>query len=743
MRILPQFELPENAMANLRRSLETTQGLNARKRRGYGLNVLLGLIVVFSLGAPALHAADDCLACHGPATGLVNSKGTAITVKPEALAHSVHEDLRCVDCHSGAAKSGHTAQTAAASCLTCHDDVAAKLSASAHALLGDLQDSSTCIACHGTHQVVKPAARGAEFCANCHTTEVSQYKASIHGRAHDHLNGDAPTCQSCHGLTHQVVAAVDARSPVNKANLPDTCGRCHSNPALAAKYLFTMALPVEAYRQSVHGRAIQQGNLHAAACNDCHVVHDILPSSDPQSKIWKQNVASTCGKCHSNVYDVYRESIHGQAVAAGVLQAATCTDCHGEHRILAPGNPQSPVYLANVSQVTCSRCHANAQLMARFNVPGARVPSYDDSYHGLASRAGQQTVANCASCHGVHNIFPSSDPRSTVSKTSLGKTCGKCHPDAGQRFAIGLVHTLPASTAGGRVLDFVQAFYLLAIPTIVGFMLLHNLLDWWRKARRALAQNRQGHGQVRLTLNERAQHVLLLGSFMVLVITGFALKYPHSFWAEPIVRWERDFPLRGWLHRIAGVVLMGASVYHLIYLFTRRDGRRWVKDMLPKIRDAREAVHTMSYNLGHRPNPPSYARFNYIEKAEYWALVWGTAVMALTGVLLWSHDWILAYLPYPMSVLDVTTAVHFYEAILATLSILIWHFYAVIFDPEVYPLKWTVLTGRAPEHEVREEEEDAAPPAPTTPKTEATAPSASGQAPSPPASENPPSTTAP
>jgi formate dehydrogenase gamma subunit len=730
-------------MVNLRRCLEPAQSLRTRRRQGFGLNVLLGLMLVFSLGAPALHAADDCLACHGPAAGLVNSKGRAITVKPDALAQSVHKDFRCVNCHPGAAKSGHTAETAAASCLTCHDDVAAKLRAGAHTMLGDPQDSSTCITCHGTHEVVEPAARGAEFCATCHTTEVNEYKASIHGRAQAHLNGDAPTCLSCHGPTHQVVAVADARSPVNKANLPDTCGRCHSNPALAAKYLFTVALPVEAYRQSVHGRAIQQGNLHAAACNDCHGVHDILPSSDPRSKIWKQNVASTCGKCHSNVYDVYRESIHGQAVAAGALQAATCTDCHGEHRILAPGNPQSPVYLANVSQVTCSRCHADTQLMARFNVPGARVPTYEDSYHGLASRAGQQTVANCASCHGVHNIFPSSDPRSTVNKANLGKTCGKCHPDAGQRFAIGSVHTLPTSTVGGRVLDFVKAFYLLAIPTIVGFMLLHNLLDWWRKARRVLAQSRQGHGQMRLTLNERAQHVLLLVSFIVLVITGFALKYPHSFWAEPIVRWEKDFPLRGWLHRIAGVMLIGASAYHLIYLFTSRDGRRWVKDMLPKVRDVREAVHTVSYNLGHRPNPPRYARFNYIEKAEYWALVWGTAVMAFTGILLWSHDWVLAYLPYPMSVLDVTTAVHFYEAILATFSILIWHFYAVIIDPEVYPLKWTVVTGRAPEHEVREEEEDAAPPAPTTPKTEATAPSENGQAPSPPTSHTPPSTTTP
>jgi formate dehydrogenase gamma subunit len=640
---------------------------------------------------------------------MVNSQGKAITVKPASLAHSVHKDLGCVDCHAGAAKSGHTAKTASASCLTCHDDVAVKLSASAHAMLGDPKDSSTCIACHGTHDVVNPATRGPQFCATCHATEVSQYNLSIHGRARAKLNGDAPTCQSCHGPAHQVVASSDAKSPVSKANLPDTCGKCHSNPALAAKYMFTVALPVEAYKQSVHGRAIQQGNLNAASCNDCHGVHDILPSSDPHSKIWKQNVASTCAQCHKNVYDIYRASIHGQAVAAGVTDAATCTDCHGEHRILAPGNPESTVYLANVSQVTCSRCHANTQLMARFNVPASRVPTYEDSYHGLASSSGRQTVANCASCHGVHDIFASSDPRSTVNKANLGKTCGKCHPDAGQRFAIGLVHTLPTATAGGRALDLVKAFYLLAIPIILGFMVLHNLLDWWRKARRTLAQYRAGHGQVRLTLNERIQHVALLVSFIALVVTGFALKYPHAFWAEPIVQWEKNFPLRGWLHRLAGVVLIGASVYHLIYLFTKRDGRLWMKAMFPKVRDVQDAVQTVGYNLGYRPAPPRYARFNYMEKAEYLALVWGTILMAATGILLWAHDAVLADLPHALAVLEVTTAVHFYEAILATFSILIWHFYFVIFDPDVYPLKWTVLTGRAPEHEVREEEEEATP----------------------------------
>src|SRR5208283_4867350 len=278
MRILPQFDPSKRTIVNLRRNVQPPQASISQTRYGrrrLGLYIVFGLVLTFSVTVTSLLAANDCLSCHRPETGMVNSNGKVITVNPNPLAHSVHKDLGCVDCHAGATKSGHTAKMASASCLTCHDDVAVKLSASAHAMLGDPKDSSTCITCHGTHDVVKPATRGPQFCATCHATEVGQYNLSIHGRAHAKMNGDAPTCQSCHAPAHEVVAASDAKSPVNKVNLPDTCGRCHSNPALAAKYLFAVAKPVEAYAGSVHGRAIRQGNLNAASCNDCHGVHDI------------------------------------------------------------------------------------------------------------------------------------------------------------------------------------------------------------------------------------------------------------------------------------------------------------------------------------------------------------------------------------------------------------------------------------------------------------------------------------
>jgi len=635
---------------------------------------------------------------------MTNSRGRTITVRAESLAHSVHKDLGCSDCHSGAVKQPHTAAQASASCLTCHSDVSGQLGSHAHSALGKPDSTETCTACHGNaHEVASPKSRGAAFCATCHESEVKQFSSSVHGRSRGHLNGDAPTCQSCHGSTHQAVAGGDPNSPVSKLNLPRTCGQCHSNPALAAKYMFRVAKPVEAYESSVHGRAIQAGKMNAAACNDCHGVHNILPAKNPASPIYKTRVASTCGECHGQVLAQFRQSIHGRAVAAGVDAAPTCTDCHGEHRILAPEDPSSPVYVSNISRVTCSHCHADQRLNARFALPAGRVSSYENSYHGLAAQAGSQTVANCASCHGVHNILPSSDPRSTIAKPNLAATCGKCHPDAGKTFALGPVHVVGAAAANPW-LRYVRWFYLFTIPATLGFMICHNFLDWLRKLRRHIAQYQSLKTPLRLTLNERVQHGILLASFTVLVITGFALKFPQSFWAAPIVRFEKDFPLRGLLHRIAGVTLIAAGVYHLIYLFFTVEGRRDFRAMLPKVRDVREAVQTVGYNLGYRRELPPYGKFNYAEKLEYWALVWGTVVMGLTGILLWAHNYVLRFLSNAW--LDVATAIHYYEAILATLAIVIWHFYAVIFDPEVYPLKWTLVNGRAPEHEIREEAEE-------------------------------------
>jgi cytochrome b subunit of formate dehydrogenase len=195
----------------------------------------------------------------------------------------------------------------------------------------------------------------------------------------------------------------------------------------------------------------------------------------------------------------------------------------------------------------------------------------------------------------------------------------------------------------------------------------------------------------RMTENQRWQHLILLTSFIILVITGFALKFPESWFAHVLGMGEK---LRSMIHRTAGVVLIGAGIYHLFYLAYAREGRRLLRDLAPGPRDAFDLWGTMRYYLGMSQEKPKFGRFSYAEKAEYWALVWGTALMGLTGVMLWAKVLVGDLLARWW--VDVATAIHFYEAILATLAIVVWHFYQVFFDPDVYPMNWAWWDGKMP-----------------------------------------------
>jgi cytochrome b subunit of formate dehydrogenase len=203
-----------------------------------------------------------------------------------------------------------------------------------------------------------------------------------------------------------------------------------------------------------------------------------------------------------------------------------------------------------------------------------------------------------------------------------------------------------------------------------------------------------------MSANQRWQHLILFTSFIILVITGFALKYPDSWFARMLGMSES---LRSIVHRVAGVVLIAIGIYHVFYVAAAREGRKLLRDLAPAPRDAFDALYAMLYYIGLRKEKPKFARFNYAEKAEYWALVWGTALMGLTGVMLWAKVWVGNL--FARWWVDVATAIHFYEAILATLAILIWHFYQVFFDPDVYPMNGAWWDGKMPIDHYRHEHE--------------------------------------
>jgi cytochrome b subunit of formate dehydrogenase len=184
----------------------------------------------------------------------------------------------------------------------------------------------------------------------------------------------------------------------------------------------------------------------------------------------------------------------------------------------------------------------------------------------------------------------------------------------------------------------------------------------------------------------------------VLAITGFALKWPDS-WIGKVMGSNEIF--RRWSHRIAGIVLLVVGAYHVFYIVRSKEGRKLVKDLFPTWKDLKDVADSARYLTGLSAEKPKIARFGYAEKMEYWAVVWGTFLMGATGLIIWFKIDVTRFLP--RWAVDVATTIHYYEAILACLAIIVWHFYHVIFDPDVYPLNRAFWNGKVSKHWQEEE----------------------------------------
>jgi cytochrome b subunit of formate dehydrogenase len=511
-----------------------------------------------------------------------------------------------------------------------------------------------CLQCHGDRDLTKETADG---------RSVSLFVDAAKLRASRHSTN---TCWSCH-------SDIGSGHPDDHVAVqPVNCAACHREQS-------------ESYGASVHGVALRRGDAGVPTCQGCHGGHAVLPRTSPGSPLNAAHQGETCGKCHEKEATEVADSVHGQGLLAGKRDAPTCTDCHFEHKI----EPLRGVAPIRIAERVCSQCHASERINARYRMPADRVKTFLGSYHGLAARLGSTRAANCASCHGVHSILPSRDPRSSVHPGNLVHTCGQCHPGATEKFALGRIHTdlNTGEDLGSVVNRWVRRVYLVLIGVVVGLLALHNGLHWWRKA--AAARLASLAGEPRMNRGQRWQHSLLALSFIILAWSGFALKFPDS-WASWLL--GGDEGIRRWSHRGAALVLVGLGLFHLGYVCLSREGRQLLRDFLPLRADWTALKRMVGYLRGRGPAPTHTGRFGYAEKFEYWAVVWGTVIMGVTGFMIWfpvatSHL-------LPRWAVDVATTIHYYEAILACLAIVVWHFYQVAFDPDVYPLNWAFWTGR-------------------------------------------------
>ncbi len=587
-------------------------------------------------------------------------------------------------------------------CLACHDEIdlfegfddparlvvsAKRYFASLHAEMG-----LACIDCHvdltGLGDYPHADSLAPVDCGVCHADTQELFTGSMHGYALARGDTQAPTCASCHG-THDIRSASDPESPTHESRLHEICASCHGSAGRLTREIVRFPETVASYAASVHGPS--DGGVGAATCDDCHHVHEVRGVADPQSRIHRANLSATCGECHDDIRIEYEQSIHGRALLAGLHDSPTCTDCHGEHLILSPGDPDSLAHASRQATESCGNCHDDPVIIAKYGLRGDVVGSYVDSYHGWTTRRGYDRSATCVSCHSAHRVLPSTDPRSTVHAANIVGTCGQCHKLVDEAFAASYTHEKLSITAN-PINRWIRGIYWVLITVVIGGMALHNLVILNFHAVRKRRELEAVQTVRRLDAYQLAQHGLMALSFIVLAITGFALRYPDAGWVALLTTLGLDEPLRANVHRIAGVVMVIVAVVHVLYVLLVRRGRREFRAMVPSRRDFREAVDNLRYHTWVRDRPADFGRYDYTQKAEYWAIVWGTALMAVTGAVLWFPA--LAVKLVPAWVVTASQTIHFYEAWLAALAIVVWHFFFVLFHPDVYPMSWTWLSGK-------------------------------------------------
>jgi len=684
--------------------------------------LLLGFLIAFGGLAFPGQTSADCLACHDDPSQTLQRDGKTLSLHVAAGAYgkSAHGGLPCTSCHLGfdGEKMPHRAPMSAVSCVGCHtnlSEIHAAHPAAKWNLGAQAAPSASCVLCHGKHVIARSRGPGkpgeasmVALCGSCHLKARAQFDESAHGLALKGNRGGAPDCVSCHRLRVPPGTKAGDRLAFRVAQ-EKLCLACHVENARKQNGSLAAAAFFASYEKSVHGLALLRGNTNAATCIDCHGSHDMKNARDPSAATSKGHLSRTCAKCHPAVAREYDASVHGVASARGAADSPVCTDCHGEHDILIHTDPQARTEVANLSTRVCAPCHSSVKLSKKYDLNSNRSRTFAESFHGLAGKAGSVDVAHCASCHGVHNIRPSKDPLSTIAPGHLAQTCGKCHPGANERFTKGAVHVDTRSRAQ-PLLYWIATLYLLFIFLVVGGMFFHNLIDFVKKARHELALRRGqasaapvGTGlYLRMTLSERLQHGVFLLSFVALVLTGFLLKFPEAGW----VAFLRDlsptlFGARGAVHRVAAVLMLGAGLFHLYYVIFVPRGRQLLRDLRPRKKDFADAFAVARFNLGLGKEKPRFGRFSYVEKSEYWALLWGTLVMAATGFILWFDNTFLGLLT--KLGWDAARTIHYYEAWLATLSILVWHFYFVILSPGTFPINLAFWKGTLSEKEMRED----------------------------------------
>jgi predicted CXXCH cytochrome family protein len=634
----------------------------------------LCLVLLIRAAPAAAQENEDCLACHGETDFTVeNEKGEAVSfyVDQELFSGSSHGEFSCTDCHSDLDPLDHPG---------------------------------------GEVPVIKVD------CASCHEDVSEVYQASIHGQLLEMGDREVPDCSGCHG-DHDIFPSRDRRSSVNKFNLMYTCARCHQNEELQKQREFGRPDAIPLFYESVHAKGLlKDGLIVAPSCNDCHGSHEIQVASSPASPIYKSKVYKTCGKCHTKVEEVYRESIHGQLVEQGDKRGPVCTDCHESHRIISPETLRFKQY----SDQRCGGCHE--EMLER----------YHETFHGKAMVLGATDVAACFDCHGHHDIVRTSDPRSQIHPDNKIATCSKCHENANPNFTNYIAHADHFDRK-----NYPQLFYTFILMTILlisvfSFFGLHTLL-WVIRSLALFFRDSKTFREAKIKVRkdelvyrrfaplERFFHILLIISFTTLALTGLPLKFFYADWAKMLIRLFGGVGNAGYLHRFAALTLFVVFIIHVINLIkgfiprlkAARDpdsGKFSLKafvdylfrpdSLIPNWRDVKDFWDHQKWFFG-RGDKPKFDRWTYWEKFDYFAVFWGVLIIGLSGLVMWFPNFFTLFLPG--WIINVALIIHSDEALLAAGFIFTFHFFNVHFRIEKFPMDTVIFSGKISMAELKEE----------------------------------------
>ena len=564
---------------------------------------------------------------------------------------------------------------------------------------------------------VNTATMGKADCGKCHEVQLASYERSVHAEAVKLGNHGAANCSYCHG-SHGILPATNPRSQVFRRNLPETCGVCHANPDVAAKLGIKNPNAERMYVDSLHGKAlVERGLLSAPSCADCHSSsHTIRRASDPSSSVYRTQIPKTCGQCHQGSLDEFTLGIHGRKLNEGNAKAPTCASCHTAHQI---ERPSGGFKLA--SDALCGKCHA------------ARLRQYLESYHGRASDLGHQSVAACFDCHGTHAILPTADVNSTLSNANRLQTCRKCHANAPPKFTAFRAHADFRDQVNYPVLYW--AFWIMTglIVGTFGVWAIHTFLwmtrtlvvylkspNAFRRVKRHVRDESQSKLYTRFRPVDRFCHLLVIISFLLLVCTGMPLKFHDTSWAKVVFDLLGGAHVAAKLHRLGAILSFMYLGIHLTSLVgplkrnwhTFRDNENRFKlrklmgyvfgpdSPLPNLDDVRDVNNHIKWFFGRGPKP-TFDRFTYWEKFDYFAELWGSAFIGLSGLVMWFPSQVSRVLPG--WIVNLAQIIHSQEALLAAGFILTFHFFNSHFRLEKFPLDTVMFSGRITEAEMRHE----------------------------------------